>query len=417
MDFDEIDRPSDAHAKNQGVISGDPLRNRTPTGAMDHDGHPYDEVDLPSPVKKQSEPPTPVDVVDTPFDANRRPSVRQDEREQNDDSTDSPDPSTPGTKSNPEQQGTSQTDGPFGSLFGSKHDKKVINKSSSTYKGVTTTHVTLYPQKPDSTGEGKPPSDLYYKMDTFPRGKFVLINEEKFLPGSVNYGSPRDGTNRDADALQELFLELGYIVERHDNVTVGDIISIFKVAANEDYKGMSCFASAILSHGDEGVIYGTDTEFQMSKLTEIMRNAPGLVGKPKFIIVQACQGQKYMESMDMVDGPAAQSSWASEKYEQKQMTLPSDADFLYAYSTVPGFFAWRNSKHGSWFVQKLVEVFRQQAHKLDVLRLLTRVNHSVAGRKSNTGDYITHNKRQIASIVTQLRKELYLMPFQPLERM
>ena len=27
------------------------------------------------------------------------------------------------------------------------------------------------------------------------------------------------------------------------------------------------------------------------------------------------------------------------------------ADFLIAYSTVPGFYSWRNTTQGSWFIQ------------------------------------------------------------------
>ncbi len=33
--------------------------------------------------------------------------------------------------------------------------------------------------------------------------------------------------------------------------------------------------------------------------------------------------------------------------------IPSHADFLIAYSTIPGFYSWRNTQNGSWFVQAL----------------------------------------------------------------
>jgi len=33
--------------------------------------------------------------------------------------------------------------------------------------------------------------------------------------------------------------------------------------------------------------------------------------------------------------------------------LPMEADFLFAYSTVSGYFSWRNSTNGSWFIQSL----------------------------------------------------------------
>lgn len=31
-----------------------------------------------------------------------------------------------------------------------------------------------------------------------------------------------------------------------------------------------------------------------------------------------------------------------------EISLPTEADFLYAYSTVPGYYSWRNSVKGSW---------------------------------------------------------------------
>ena len=31
-------------------------------------------------------------------------------------------------------------------------------------------------------------------------------------------------------------------------------------------------------------------------------------------------------------------------------------DLMVAYSTIPGFVSWRDSRHGSWFIQDLCEV-------------------------------------------------------------
>ena len=62
------------------------------------------------------------------------------------------------------------------------------------------------------------------------------------------------------------------------------------------------------------------------------------------------------------------------------------------------------------FIQAIVDVFRRNAHKMDVVRMLTRVNQIVSTQKSQTGQRQSHHKRQISSIITQLRKELYLVP-------
>ena len=79
--------------------------------------------------------------------------------------------------------------------------------------------------------------------------------------------------------------------------------------------------------------------------------------------------------------------------------LPTEADFLFAYSTVDDHIAFRNSG-GSWFIEDFINVYRQNALKMDVVRVLHRVNCKVAGRSSKRG-------KQMPSIVSQLRKDLY----------
>ena len=108
--------------------------------------------------------------------------------------------------------------------------------------------------------------------------------------------------------------------------------------------------------------------------------------------------------VDEVDGPG-----------NNKITLPIEADFMYAYSTVPGYFCWRNSVRGSWFVEAIVSVFRENALTMDVLRMMTRVNLEVAKQKSNTNESSSKNKKQIPSVISQLRKDLYFFPENVLE--
>jgi hypothetical protein len=111
--------------------------------------------------------------------------------------------------------------------------------------------------------------------------------------------------------------------------------------------------------------------------------------------------------LDVVDG--------SGPPDDNRITLPIEADFMYAYSTVPGYYSWRNTVRGSWFVQAIVSVFRQNALTMDVLRMMTLVNAEVAKQKSNTTKEISNNKKQIPSIISQLRKELYFFPDEVIE--
>ena len=107
-----------------------------------------------------------------------------------------------------------------------------------------------------------------------------------------------------------------------------------------------------------------------------------------------------MDGLDVPDGPQLGET----------VSVPLEADFLYAYSTVPGYYSWRNSVDGSWFIQSLTTVFQENAKNMDILRMLTRVNAMVSTLRSRTNNPIARNKRQVASIVSMLRKELYFFP-------
>ncbi len=64
-----------------------------------------------------------------------------------------------------------------------------------------------------------------------------------------------------------------------------------------------------------------------------------------------------------------------------------ESDVLMAYSVVPGYFSWRNSIRGSWFIQALCQCLDKYGKSMDILRLLTRVNKQVAlNFESNTNN-------------------------------
>ena len=85
--------------------------------------------------------------------------------------------------------------------------------------------------------------------------------------------------------------------------------------------------------------------------------------------------------------------------------VPAEADFLLAYSTVPGFVSWRNSEKGSWFVQALCEVFMTYAGQEDLLSMLVRVNRKVAQEFQSY-----EQKKQVPSPVVRLTKKVYFFP-------
>ena len=57
-------------------------------------------------------------------------------------------------------------------------------------------------------------------------------------------------------------------------------------ASNDDHSDSDCFAMAILSHGDDGTIFGTDGSFPINTLVAPLKGCPTLLGKPKLFFIQ-----------------------------------------------------------------------------------------------------------------------------------
>ena len=262
---------------------------------------------------------------------------------------------------------------------------------------------TFYPDTERKRTEICPPIHTSYDMQTFPRGRLIIINVKKIEKSfeMSNYTCNEADTN--ANRLQKLFLDLGFIVERVDNPKTCEIEEVMHAASNQDYSNLGCFVCAFFSHGKEGVIYGTDGFVNINDLTSLFRTK-NLAGKPKLFFIQACQKSKDMKSCDSVDGP-----------EDAPLDLPVESDFLFCYSSVNEVYPRNHSESGSLFMEILIEVFRLHAHEMDIMRMLTLVNSRIAQPKSQTDTVATNEKHQIVSIISQLRQELYFFPpFEPL---
>nr|XP_033799428.1 caspase-7 isoform X2 [Geotrypetes seraphini] len=178
-----------------------------------------------------------------------------------------------------------------------------------------------------------------------------------------------------------------------------------QTAAEENHNDCACFACIFLSHGEEGFIYGTDGPMCIKKLTTMFRGdrCKTLVGKPKLFFIQACRGSEFDEGIQADSANHSLETDASPRHK-----IPIEADFLFAYSTVPGYYSWRNPGNGSWFVQALCQVLSTYGRQLEVLQMLTRVNYLVANNfESWSEDSRFCAKKQIPCVVSMLTKELY----------
>lgn len=240
------------------------------------------------------------------------------------------------------------------------------------------------------------------------RGVCLIVSNDRFAP---ELGlSMRRGNEADLRAAMCLFQSLGFEVRVLENSTHAQLLrTLDLMAMQEDHSDKDAMALVVLSHGDEGVIYAHDRPFVVGKLWEPFTadRAPTLAGKPKLFFIQACQGSRMDEGVKVVTrtdaGSVSSTSFAS--YQ-----LPVHADFLLAHSTVAGFYSWRNTVHGSWFIQALAAVCRdygRQNRDLASLLAITCKRISIDYLSSSTNVEF-HNKKQTPFYFSTLRYKLYL---------
>ncbi|XP_014447879.1 caspase-3 isoform X3 [Tupaia chinensis] len=245
-------------------------------------------------------------------------------------------------------------------------------------------------------------SDESYKMDYPQMGLCIIINNKNFHKSTGM--SCRSGTDVDAANLRETFMNLKYEVRHKNDLTREEMIEFLQKVSKEDHSKRSSFVCVLLSHGEEGIIFGTNGPVDLKKITGFFRGdyCRSLMGKPKIFIIQACRGTELDCGIETDSG--IDEDMACQK-------IPVEADFLYAYSTAPGYYSWRNSRDGSWFIQSLCAMLKQYAHKLEFMHILTRVNRKVAlDFESFSLDPTFHAKKQIPCIVSMLTKDLYFHP-------
>ncbi|WAR20930.1 CASP1-like protein [Mya arenaria] len=256
-----------------------------------------------------------------------------------------------------------------------------------------------------------------YNMEHKRRGYALLINQERFSADLQRQGyTKRTGTAVDERNISRKLKELGFDVTIFPDLTANHIKNMCAKMADKDHSDCDCFVFVILSHGEEGVVYGTDKEVEIKELASYFRGdrCPTLIGKPKLFIIQACRGNQTDPGVK-VNVTDALKEASDDKTEVRKdvltIKLPVEADFLFAYSTVPGYYSWRNGANGSWFIQALCAVLEKHLEKgIEIRKLLTLVNRQVAQnfQSSNPDNEDFHRMKQVPCISSMLTKDLYL---------
>ncbi|XP_041846327.1 caspase-3-like [Melanotaenia boesemani] len=254
------------------------------------------------------------------------------------------------------------------------------------------------PAEETDSAPGRTGPDPYrYSVDYPSMGTCLIINNKNFHRSTGM--STRNGTDVDAAFVMRTFNVLGYKTRLYNDQTVAQMTRLLISVSAEDHSQSASFVCVLLSHGDEGVIYGTDGLEKFETLIRCFKGkaCKSLVGKPKLFFIQACRG------VELDDGIETDS-----RGEEISERIPVEADCLYCYSTAPGYYSWRNTVNGSWFIQSLCGVLEAHRGKLELMQILTRVNRKVALHFESSSNMPGFNqKKQIPSIVSMLTKDFY----------
>ncbi|XP_020287962.1 caspase-1-like [Pseudomyrmex gracilis] len=241
--------------------------------------------------------------------------------------------------------------------------------------------------------------DAYYKMNHPKRGLALIFNHEFF---TLSHLKPRSGTNVDCENLKNVFANLGFEVNDYHNITHKDMVRQLERVAEMDHSDHDCLVVIVLSHGEQHLLYAHDNSYKADLLWNHFTGdkCPTLAGKPKLFFIQACQGDK------LDPGITLKERTETDGLPVNTFRIPTQADFMIAYSTVPGYYSWRNTSRGSWFIQALCIELRENGTKEDLLTLLTFVSQRVAiDFESNTPENSTmHLQKQIPCITSMLTR-------------
>ena len=258
--------------------------------------------------------------------------------------------------------------------------------------------------------------DFYELRGALP-GLCVIINQKNFVTLRE-----RIGTDEDRDSLMETFGLFGMDVEVYENLKASEIHQRLRTIALRDLSAYQCLVVCLLSHGDEGTIYGVNgAQVKISELTDYFKKGqmcPSLLSKPKLFFISACQGEIPQVSPAVRQSPAPSirslgissdgaGSAETSKFEFEAMEvdedLPDVTDFLEVYSTVEGYASFRDFRQGTVFIDTLCEVLKSEGHRDDLMTVLHKVNQRVAEWTAGNG------LKQMPQIRSSLRKKLQLL--------
>jgi len=211
----------------------------------------------------------------------------------------------------------------------------------------------------------------------------------------------RKWSEQDVVTLKKTLEYLEFDFRFYENLTANNIKDEIHKIAEIDHKDSDCFLCVIMSHGDDGKIFASDSEeLSFEEIMAPIKSCASLQNKPKLFFFQACRGNKEMEATNHRPDSGVSTSSGHEpdnndertsnnnktinlKQITKQRTkIESEADLLVYYSTIPNHYSYGNVTEGTIFIKsvckELNEAYKNLPNNIKLSEMLVNINNSVS---------------------------------------
>jgi len=197
----------------------------------------------------------------------------------------------------------------------------------------------------------------------FERGFITVICNQTFLgPYKTRYGA-----DLDIQVILQSFTMLGFVVDLHIDLSADKMLQVTAKLAAFDFTQYDVAGIFVLSHGDEGVVIGSDGQkINLHNLLQPMQLNLSLAGKPKINFIESCRGNQE------IVGPFY--NLQSTTGTSFTPSLIAQADTIIAFATMPGFISYTETAFGSPFTQNLCHLLLQMSPSFHLTDILTQVH-------------------------------------------
>ena len=134
-------------------------------------------------------------------------------------------------------------------------------------------------------------------MMSNPRGVALIINNEVFSPTAETEEilTDREGSEKDVEALETMFKALYFEVNIERDLGKEKILQVLDKVAKSDHTAYDCFVLCLMSHGKEGLFYGSDGQAVLfDTVCDLFSNSNcrTLRGKPNLCLFKPVEAQR-----------------------------------------------------------------------------------------------------------------------------